>query len=131
MPGLAAALSALVLLLAGASARPPAHGFREIASGFASPTYVTSAPGNASTLYVVEQRGTIRIVRGRRVVGTFLDIHDNVLFDGERGLLGLAFDPDYAQNGLFYVDYSDRRGDTHVTEYRASGGIGDPSTGRD
>src|SRR5690242_19935295 len=130
MLGVAAALTTLLLLVAGAPARP-AHGFRKIASGFASPTYVTSAPGNTSTLYVVEQRGTIRIVRGGRIVGTFLDIRDNVLFDGERGLLGLAFDPDYSRNGLFYVDYSDRQGDTHVTEYHAAGGVGDPSTGRD
>jgi len=108
----------------------PTYSFKRIATGFTSPTYVTSAPDDASTLYVVEQPGLIVTVRSGRVTGTFLDIRNKVLFDGERGLLGLAFDPDYAHDHLFYVDYSDRNGDTRVVEYRSADGIAVPSTAR-
>ena len=52
------------------------------------------------------------IVRNGQIAGTFLDIRDRVLDDGERGLLSVAFDPGYAQNHLFYVDYTDQNGDT-------------------
>jgi glucose/arabinose dehydrogenase len=123
-----------VAALAGAAhakPKPPAYSFKRIATGFASPTYVTSAPGDASTLYVLEQGGLIRIVRGGRATGTFLDLRSKVLFDGERGLLGLAFHPDYAQNHLFYVDYTDVHGDTRVVEYRSVDGVGDPASARE
>ena len=102
--------------------------FSLIARGFASPTYVTSAPDDPSTLYVVEQRGLIRIVRSHRIVGAFLDVTKKVMFDGERGLLGLAFHPDYAHNHLFYVDYIDVHGDTRIVEYRSADGIAVPSS---
>jgi len=93
--------------------------FRPIASGFDSPTYVTAAPGEPGTLYVVEQPGRIRTVRNGRITGTFLDIRDRVLAEGERGLLSMAFHPRYAQNRLFYIDYTDLAGDTHVLELSA------------
>jgi glucose/arabinose dehydrogenase len=109
----------------------PSYSFKRIASGFASPTYVTSAPDDASSLYVVEQAGLIRVVRGGQATGTFLDIRDKVLFDGERGLLGMAFHPDYAQNHLFYVDYTDPRGDTRVVEYRSADGVALPASARE
>jgi hypothetical protein len=83
---LAAVLVTVAALVGAAPAKqkPPAYSFKRIATGFASPTYVTSAPGDAATLYVVEQGGLIRIVRGGRVTGTFLDLRGKVLFDGER-----------------------------------------------
>src|SRR3954451_6143184 len=63
-------------------------GFRTVLSGLANPVDVASAPGDASTLYVVEQAGTIKIVRDGRLAGTFLDIRDRVHTDGnELGLL--------------------------------------------
>jgi glucose/arabinose dehydrogenase len=125
------ALVSAALLVGAAPPKKAPPSFKRIARGFAAPTYVTTAPGDASTLYVLEQRGTIRIVRGGRIAGTFLDIRDRVFFDGERGLLGLAFHPDYAQNHLFYVDYVDRSNETHVTEFRAVDGTGDPASARD
>src|SRR6476619_350693 len=128
------AVVVVVAALAGAAhanPKPPAYSFKRIATGLASPTYVTSAPDDASTLYVVEQGGLIRIVRGGRASGTFLDLRSKVLFDGERGLLGLAFHPDYAQNHLFYVDYTDVHGDTRVVAYRSVGGLGDPASARE
>jgi glucose/arabinose dehydrogenase len=129
---IAAALSGLALLLgAAAKPKPPHYSFKRIAAGLSWPTYVTSAPDDAATLYVVEQRGTIRTVRHGRVAGTFLDIREQVLFDGERGLLGLAFHPDYAHNHLLYVDYTDSNGDTHVVEYRSENGVAVPASARE
>jgi glucose/arabinose dehydrogenase len=70
---------------------------------------------------VVEQGGLIRIVRdGRIVEPPFLDLRDLTRAGGERGLLGLAFHPDYACDGRFYVDYTDTSGDTVIAEYRVS-----------
>jgi glucose/arabinose dehydrogenase len=112
-------------------AAKPTYQFRLIAKGFAYPTDVTSAPGDASTLYVAEQGGLIRIVRTGEVVGTFLDIRDKVMFAGERGLLGLAFHPDYFHNHLFYVDYVDLQGNTRIVEYRSAGGVAVPSSARE
>ena len=94
---------------------------RAYASGFASPTYVTATRTEPSRLYVVEQPGRIRyLVRGR-LAGTFLDIRSRVSSGGERGLLSVAFSPGYARNHRFYVDYTDRNGDTRVVQYRSDG----------
>src|SRR5215204_7455049 len=114
---LMAVSAALILgLLAGGAAgsgrMATGYTFRPIASGLADPTCVTSAPGDARTLYVVELQGRIRTVQNGRVTGTFLDISDRVSSGGERGLLSLAFHPRYAENHLFYVDYTDLAGDT-------------------
>lgn len=86
-----------------------------IASGFDQPLFLASPPGD-DRLFVVEQPGRIRIIGG----GTFLDLSAAVSTGGERGLLGLAFHPDYANNGRFYVNYTNTAGDTRVVEYEAS-----------
>ena len=86
-----------------------------VASDFGQPVLVTSAPGDPR-LFVVDQPGTIWIIDGDRAV-PYLDIRDQVTFAGERGLLGLAFHPDYATNGRFFVDYVDNQSDTVVAEY--------------
>jgi glucose/arabinose dehydrogenase len=85
-------------------------------SGFDQPIYVTSAPGDAKTVYVVEQPGRILAVRGgRRTV--LLDIRAKVKSGGEQGLLSVAFHPKYASNHRYYVNYTDTNGDTRVVEY--------------
>ncbi|MBW3562235.1 MAG: PQQ-dependent sugar dehydrogenase [Actinobacteria bacterium] len=86
---------------------------QQVGSGFDNPVYVTTPPGD-DRLFVVEQPGRIRILGG----GTFLDIAGRVSSGGERGLLGLAFHPGYADNGRFFVHYTDSNGDTVVEEYR-------------
>jgi glucose/arabinose dehydrogenase len=111
-------LVVLGLAAGGASARP--RDFVQVLSGFDSPTYATSAPGDPSTLYVVEQPGTIKIVRNGAVAGTLLDIRDRVKSGGEQGLLSVAFHPQYQTNHKFYVDYTDLRGDTRVVEFTGS-----------
>ena len=115
---------AAVLGAAAALATPatPAVSMRPYASGFSSPTYVASNRAEPNRLYVVEQPGRIRyLVRGR-VAGTFLDIRSRVLSGGERGLLSVAFSPGYGKNHRFYVDYTDRNGDTRVVEFRSQNG---------
>jgi glucose/arabinose dehydrogenase len=71
---------------------------------FNDPIYITSPPGDPR-LFVVERAGTIQVVHDG-VTSQFLDIHDLTTEDGERGLLSMAFDPNYASNGLFYVFYT-------------------------
>jgi glucose/arabinose dehydrogenase len=110
------------LLASAAAAAAPALTFEPYASGFSSPTYVASTPAEPKRLYVVEQPGRIQYLvngRGRR---TFLDIRDRVLSGGERGLLSVAFSPGYARNHRFYVDYTDRQGDTRIVEFRSRNG---------
>ncbi|HEX6884700.1 MAG TPA: PQQ-dependent sugar dehydrogenase [Planctomycetota bacterium] len=88
-------------------------------------TYATHAPGDPNRLFVVEQRGRILILDLNTLTVDpvpFLDIDSRVIGTGnERGLLGLAFHPDYANNGLFYVNYSrNADGDTIVAEYEVT-----------
>ena len=100
---------------------PGQYGLAAVASGFRRPLYLTAAPGAADDrLFVVEQDGTIVTVRdGRRQDPPFLDIRDRVhALANEQGLLSMAFDPDFAANGTFYVYYTDFRGDTVVARYR-------------
>jgi glucose/arabinose dehydrogenase len=103
-----------------------------IVSGLQSPLDVQVVPDDRTRLFVVEQQGRIRIVRSRALVATpFLDIVARVGSGGERGLLGLAFHPQYASNGRFFVNYTDRAGDTHVSEFRGSGDAADPQSERE
>jgi glucose/arabinose dehydrogenase len=90
---------------------------------FVSPVYVAALPGDRRRFFVVEQPGRIMVVRDGVPLSTpFLDIRSLVSFGGERGLLSVAFDPDYARGGRFYVYYTARSpsGAITVAEYRAS-----------
>ncbi len=93
-----------------------------VVEGLAAPLFATGAGDGSGRLFVVEQGGRIRIVRdGRLLPEPFLDISDRVRAGGEQGLLGLAFHPGYgAAENRFYVNYTDRSGDTVVAEYRSS-----------
>src|SRR3954451_8095813 len=104
---------------------------RQIASGLDSPVYVTSTRGEPSRLYVVEQPGVIRVlVNGKVQAQPFLDIHTMVKSGGEQGLLSVAFHPNYAKNHRFFVYFNDTSGDVRVYEFRSSGGVGVPGSGR-
>lgn len=89
---------------------------------FDSPVFVTSPPGDRRRLFVVEQAGRVRVmVSGRLRAAPFLDIRSQVTSGGEQGLLSIAFAPDYATSGRFYVYFTDRSQDQRVVEYtRAS-----------
>jgi glucose/arabinose dehydrogenase len=96
---------------------------RQVAGGFEAPLLVTNAGDGSGRLFVVEQVGRIRVVRdGPPKAEPFLDITTLVTAGGEQGLLGLAFHPEFASNGRFFVNYTDTSGDTVVAEYRAPGG---------
>ena len=112
-------------------------GVTEVVSGLDRPVYVAAAPGEPGRLYVVGQAGVVRVVENGVIVPRpFLDISDEVLtspkgeFASERGLLSIAFEPDYANSGRFVVFYTDRRGDVNVVEYRAEEGRALPATAR-
>lgn len=108
----------------------PALAARLVASGFRNPLDLQSAPGDIERLYVVEQGGRIHVVRDGQVQpAPFLDISGRVLAGGERGLLGLAFHPEFATNRRFFVNYSNPSGDTHIAEFAAvSPDEGDPAS---
>ncbi|MCS7056332.1 MAG: PQQ-dependent sugar dehydrogenase [Thermoflexales bacterium] len=106
-------------------------GFEPVASGFNSPVFVTHA--GDSRLFVVEQRGVIKIIKNGSVLGTpFLNLTALVLCCGEDGLLGLAFEPDYPTTGRFYVYYTNKSGDQVIARYRVSSDpdVADPSSGQ-
>jgi glucose/arabinose dehydrogenase len=106
----------------GAGNPPPTEiNLEAVATGLTSPVYLTSPPGDAR-LFVVEQGGRLRIIdNGQLLGGSFLDISADISSGGERGLLSLAFHPNYGTNGYFYVNYTDQGGDTRVERYTVSG----------
>ncbi|HEV2062695.1 MAG TPA: PQQ-dependent sugar dehydrogenase [Solirubrobacteraceae bacterium] len=101
---------------------------------FASPLFVTAPPGDRRRIFVVEQGGRIRVVQGGRVLPRpFLDVSAQIVSGGEQGLLGLAFAPDYDESRRFYVNYTNRSGDTRIVEYRTQASNpnqADPDTAR-
>lgn len=108
-----------------------AMSIRPVASGLDSPVHVAAPRNERNRLYVVEQPGRIRVlVNGRLRAQPFLDIRPLVRSGGEQGLLSVAFHPRYATNRRFYVNYTDRNGDTNVVEYRSNGNVALPRTAR-
>jgi len=81
----------------------------QVADGFSSPVTLAQAPGDDSRLFVVDQTGQIYIIKdGSKLSAPFLDVANEIILEGspdERGLLGLAFHPNYATNGRFYIYY--------------------------
>ncbi|MFL5908508.1 MAG: PQQ-dependent sugar dehydrogenase [Solirubrobacterales bacterium] len=119
------ALLAGCLFALGAASRAEAVSLQSIGT-FNSPIYMTSPPGDPR-LFVVERGGTIQVLHDG-VKAQFLDISALTTTDGERGLLSMAFDPNYATNGLFYVDYTGdgtdsggALGDIHIDEFHVGG----------
>ena len=87
---------------------------------FDSPVYVTSPPGDERRVMVVEQGGTIRVVRGgKRLEQPFLDITPRVVSGGEQGLLSMAFARDYGTSHRFWVYFTNQGGDEEIDEFRA------------
>jgi glucose/arabinose dehydrogenase len=122
-------LAAAALVAPDAEARG-ALSVRPYASGLSALTGVSSTIAEPRRLYAVEQVGRIRYYVNGRLAGTFLDIRSRVASGGEQGLLSLAFHPKYRTNHRFYVNYTDRSGDTRVVEFRSRNGKGIASTAR-
>jgi glucose/arabinose dehydrogenase len=128
---IAGLLVAAILLCGSGGLAQPRLSARVYASGFTAPVAFVQDPIDRTLQYVVEQGGRIRTVRAGTVLATaFLDLTASVLSGGERGLLGMAFAPDYAASGRFYVDFTDRSGDTVVARFRRSGDprVADPAS---
>jgi Ca2+-binding RTX toxin-like protein len=94
-----------------------------VASGLTQPVFAGAAPGDTGRLFIVEKTGLIKILdlgSGQVLASPFLDVSGQILTDGERGLLGLAFDPNYASNGLFYIYLINSSGNTEIRSYHVS-----------
>ena len=101
---------------------------KQVVSGLQYPVDINHAGDGSNRLFVIEQEGRIKIIRNGALESTpFLDITDRVRCCGERGLLGIAFHPDYKTNGYFYVNYTSKQregvaalGDTIIARYEVS-----------
>jgi uncharacterized protein (TIGR03437 family) len=103
----------------------------QVATGIAGPTDIQTPGDGSGRLFILQQSGVIRIVKNGSVLpAPFLDIHTKTTGDGERGLLGLAFPPGFAQKQRFYIDYTDLNGDTVIAQYRVSANpdVADPAS---
>ena len=121
-----AGLAAIMLLMAacrsGDISTPSAVRVEVVVSGLTTPVEVATASDGSGRLFVAERPGAIRIVKDGALIGKpFVDIGQRITSGGERGLLGLAFHPDYPADPRFFVDYTDLDGDTVISEFRADG----------
>jgi glucose/arabinose dehydrogenase len=108
---------------------PLALALQLVTQAVPNPTHLTAPPGDAR-LFIVDRAGRIRIVKDGAVLATpFLDISSRALADGEGGLLSMAFAPDYATSGHFFVYYTDYSGDIRIDRYFAAPGadVADPA----
>jgi glucose/arabinose dehydrogenase len=121
-------------VFAGPSVLPDPAGYEWslVVEGLTSPIGLENALDGSERLFAIEQPGLIRIIQNGNMLSTpFLDIRSKVGSSGsEQGLLGLAFHPRYLENGYFFVNYTDKSGDTVIARYRVSAdpSLADPST---
>jgi glucose/arabinose dehydrogenase len=116
-----------------ALAQPPSLQLTRVASGLSSPIFATHAPGDTSRLFIAEQGGNIRILdlnTGTVNATPFLTTAqltagNGFTSGGERGLLGLTFDPNYATNRRFYVNYTGTSGTTFIRSFQSQ--LGNPN----
>src|SRR5688572_16662661 len=107
-----------------------------IVDGLNSPLYLTSSPGNSRYLFILEKGGLVKVhdtSTGQTLSTPFLNVSSQVATDGEQGLLGLAFSPDFATSRKFYVYLSTTAGDVEIREYRTLASdplMADPSSMR-
>ena len=103
----------------GPPASPSGYMAQRIVTGLSSPVGLTAPPGDTTRVFIVEKTGTIRIYKGGALLPNPFFTKTGLGTGSEQGLLGLAFHPQYATNGKFYVYYTDPR-DIHVVEYLVS-----------
>ncbi len=103
---------------------PGGYAWQEVVGGLNQPVSLASPKDESGRLFIVEQAGVIRILKdGSLLAAPFLDITPKVDCCGERGLLGLAFHPRFAENGFFYIDYVESENNqlfTVIARYRVS-----------
>lgn len=105
-------------------------GLTQVATRFSAPLFVTNAGDGSNRLFVVERAGRVKVLSANNAAAasTFLDISDRVASGGERGLLGLAFSPDFTTDRQLFVDYTDLNGDTVISRFYASNDQADPDS---
>ncbi len=104
---------------------------RVYASGFSLPIAFVQDPGDRGVQFVVQQGGRVRVIRGGAVLsGDFVDLSSAIVAGGEQGLLGMAFPPGAAASGRFFVNFTNRSGDTVVARLRRSADpvVADPAS---
>jgi glucose/arabinose dehydrogenase len=98
-------------------------GLSQIASGLENPVLVTGAGDGSGRLFVVEQTGRVRVIKGGSLLSTpFLDLRSWISTGGERGLLGLAFHPGFPTHPYIYVNFTDVRGNTVIERFTVAPG---------
>jgi len=111
---------------------PDAYTWAPVVSGLDRPVDLQHATDGSGRLFIIEKTGRIRIFQNGQLVETpFLDIDERVGSSGnEQGLLGLAFHPDFVENGFFYVNYTDNNGDTVIARYHVTDdpNVADPNS---
>ncbi len=125
----------LAILVLSISAQNPTIRLQPYLSGLSSPVLITSAKDGTRRMFVVQQGGTLRVVQnGSTTLTDFMNITPRVLSGGERGLLGLAFHPQFASNGYFFVNYTRQTdGATVIARFKttdSSNTLGDPNSER-
>jgi glucose/arabinose dehydrogenase len=114
------AVAVAAMLASGVRAQTPIRA-RVIVTGLSSPVAFVQDPTNSAIQFVVEQGGRIRVVSsGTLLAPDFLDLRGAIASGGERGLLGMAFAPDYASSRRFYVNFTNPAGHTVVARFRRS-----------
>ncbi|MEJ7608877.1 MAG: PQQ-dependent sugar dehydrogenase, partial [Bryobacteraceae bacterium] len=109
----------------------PAISLYRVLGGFDLPVDVASPRDGSGRLFVVQQRGLIRVVKNGTILpDPFLDIRSSVSCCGERGLLGLAFPPGYADKRYFYINYTNLEGNSVIARVHLGAGaeVADPAT---
>jgi glucose/arabinose dehydrogenase len=111
----------------GGAGPPPATSnslrLQTVTAVLSSPVFLTAPTGDVGRLFIVEQGGLIRILNsldGTPRATAFLDVAGLIVTGGEQGLLGMAFDPNYAGNGRFYIYYTNTAGDIVIARYGVS-----------
>lgn len=101
---------------------PESFSWKTVVSGLQKPVDLSGAGDGSGRAFILEQPGRILILKNGELLSTpFLDIRQRVgSSSSEQGLLGIAFHPQYAQNGYFFVNYTDRGGDTVVARFQVS-----------
>lgn len=120
------ALACITLTAAPWAATPAAAqtlAVEQVASGLSGSLCLAVPPGDLHRLFVLQQNtGQIRIIKDGQVLPTpFLNVSSRISGSGERGLLGMAFHPDYATNGFFFIDYTNTSGNTVIARYQVTG----------
>lgn len=113
-------------------AAAPLITLEEIASGLSRPLSIVDAGDGSGRLFIVEQTGAVKIRHANGSISTFINLASKIsCCTGERGLLDIAFHPDYETNGYFFVNYTDLAGDTVIERYSvtANPNVGDPNSG--